>query len=226
MSETATSSTGRPAATRTESRPSSSTAVPAPAARPCFCTLFDPSAYRVVLFDQRNCGRSTPHASDPETDLAANNTHNLIADAELLREHLGVDCWLVLGGSWGSTLALAYSETAPRPGQRDRPVFDHDRPESEFDWLFRGGLPASSRSNGSACWLRCRRAKTTATSSRLTTGCSTTPTRRSPASRRRGLVSLGVCDACMASDGRPCRAIQRSRLRAGVRAHRDALRPA
>jgi len=53
--------------------------------------LFDPSAYRVVLFDQRNCGRSTPHASAFDTDLASNNTQNLIADVERIREHLGVE---------------------------------------------------------------------------------------------------------------------------------------
>src|SRR5713101_2484332 len=75
--------------------------------------LFDPAAYRIVLFDQRNCGRSTPHASDPSTDLASNNTPNLLNDIERLREHLSVDRWLVLGGSWGSTLALAYAESHP-----------------------------------------------------------------------------------------------------------------
>jgi proline iminopeptidase len=75
--------------------------------------LFDPVAYRVVLFDQRNCGRSTPHASSPDTDLASNHTANLIADIERLREHLNIDRWLVLGGSWGSTLALAYAQRNP-----------------------------------------------------------------------------------------------------------------
>jgi len=74
--------------------------------------LFDPSAYRVVLFDQRGCGRSTPHASEPDIDLTNNTTQNLIADMELLRQHLDVERWLVLGGSWGSTLALAYAEGA------------------------------------------------------------------------------------------------------------------
>jgi proline iminopeptidase len=69
---------------------------------------FDPSVYRVVLFDQRNCGRSTPHASDPAVDLSTNTTHHLLADIEALREHLGIERWLVWGGSWGSTLALAY----------------------------------------------------------------------------------------------------------------------
>ncbi|WP_433324790.1 prolyl aminopeptidase [Spirillospora sp. CA-294931] len=75
--------------------------------------LFDPEAYRIVLFDQRNCGRSRPHAGNAEIDLAANTTANLVADIEALREHLGIDRWLVFGGSWGSTLALAYSQAHP-----------------------------------------------------------------------------------------------------------------
>ncbi|MEU6997348.1 prolyl aminopeptidase [Nonomuraea sp. NPDC046570] len=74
---------------------------------------FDPSAYRIVLFDQRNCGRSRPHARDPEVSLEHNTTWHLVADLEKLREHLGVDRWLLLGGSWGSTLALAYAQTHP-----------------------------------------------------------------------------------------------------------------
>jgi len=61
--------------------------------------LFDPAAYRVVLFDQRGCGRSRPHASSPETELSGNTTGNLIADIERLRVHLNVERWLVLGGS-------------------------------------------------------------------------------------------------------------------------------
>ncbi|WP_187350555.1 prolyl aminopeptidase [Glycomyces terrestris] len=75
--------------------------------------MFDPEAYRIVVFDQRGCGLSTPDAADPETPLAANTTGHLIADIELLREHLGVDRWLVLGGSWGTTLGLAYAERHP-----------------------------------------------------------------------------------------------------------------
>jgi proline iminopeptidase len=68
----------------------------------------DPSKYRIVLFDQRGSGRSTPHA-----DLVENTTWDLVADIERLREHLGIDKWQVFGGSWGSTLALAYAETHP-----------------------------------------------------------------------------------------------------------------
>jgi proline iminopeptidase len=74
---------------------------------------FDPRVYRVVLFDQRGCGRSRPHASAPVIDLSANTTDHLIADIELLRRHLGIDRWLVLGASWGSTLGLAYAERHP-----------------------------------------------------------------------------------------------------------------
>lgn len=73
-------------------------------------SLFDPDCYRVVFFDQRGCGRSLPHASDPVTDMSVNTTHHLIADMERLREHLGIGRWLLYGGSWGSTLILAYAE--------------------------------------------------------------------------------------------------------------------
>jgi proline iminopeptidase len=103
-------------------------------------TLFDPASYRAVLFDQRNCGRSAPHASEPDIDLTANTTQNLVSDIEALREHLGIERWLLWGGSWGSTLALAYAEAYPdrvtemilwgvTTGRR-----------SETDWLFRGGV--------------------------------------------------------------------------------------
>ena len=83
------------------------------------CTLdarryFDPNAYRVVLFDQRGCGRSTPQASQPHADLSANTTGHLLADIELLREHLGIEGWMVFGGSWGSTLALGYAQRNTR----------------------------------------------------------------------------------------------------------------
>ena len=70
--------------------------------------FFDPAHYRIVLFDQRGCGRSTPNA-----ELEGNTTWDLVADIERLREHLGIARWLVFGGSWGSTLALAYAQTHP-----------------------------------------------------------------------------------------------------------------
>lgn len=74
---------------------------------------FDPTAYRIVLLDQRNCGRSRPHASDPSVSLQANTTWRLISDLEQLREHLNIGRWQVFGGSWGSTLALAYAQCHP-----------------------------------------------------------------------------------------------------------------
>jgi proline iminopeptidase len=74
---------------------------------------FDPSVYRVVQFDQRGCGRSTPHASDLTVDLSTNTPQHLIADIERLRRHLGVERWLVSGASWGVTLGIAYAERHP-----------------------------------------------------------------------------------------------------------------
>lgn len=74
---------------------------------------FDPASYRLVQFDQRGCGRSTPSAADVRTDLATNTTAHLISDIERLREHLRIDRWLVWGGSWGVTLGLAYAQRHP-----------------------------------------------------------------------------------------------------------------
>ncbi|MEH0431101.1 prolyl aminopeptidase [Streptomyces stelliscabiei] len=79
-----------------------------------FPRLFDPEAYRIVLLDQRGCGRSTPPASAYETDMAVNTTDHLIADLELLRRHLGIGRWLVWGVSWGSALGLRYAQTHPQ----------------------------------------------------------------------------------------------------------------
>lgn len=104
--------------------------------------LFDPAAYRVVLFDQRGCGRSTPHASAPDTALCSNNTWSLIADVELLRQHLAVERWLLVGGSWGSTLALAYAERYPYRVTEMILFGVTTGRRKEFDWLFRGGLAA------------------------------------------------------------------------------------
>ncbi|MGW0081735.1 prolyl aminopeptidase [Streptomyces sp. NPDC003393] len=73
----------------------------------------DPAAYRIVLLDQRGCGRSTPHASAYDTDMSVNTTGHLLADLELLRHHLGIERWLVWGASWGSALALRYAQTHP-----------------------------------------------------------------------------------------------------------------
>ncbi|HCH75129.1 MAG TPA: prolyl aminopeptidase, partial [Pseudomonas sp.] len=70
--------------------------------------FFDPTLYRIITFDQRGCGRSTPHAS-----LENNTTAHLIADMQRIREHLGIDKWVLFGGSWGSTLSLAYAQSYP-----------------------------------------------------------------------------------------------------------------
>jgi proline iminopeptidase len=75
---------------------------------PTYSRYFDPRKFRVVLFDQRGCGKSTPHA-----ELRENTTWDLVADIERLRVELGIERWIVFGGSWGSTLALAYAETHP-----------------------------------------------------------------------------------------------------------------
>ncbi|GAB2511570.1 prolyl aminopeptidase [Nocardia heshunensis] len=74
--------------------------------------FFDPQAYKIVVFDQRGCGQSTPHIADGAS-LEHNTTWHLVADIERLRTHLGVERWLVFGGSWGSTLALTYAQAHP-----------------------------------------------------------------------------------------------------------------
>ena len=96
--------------------------------------FFDPTRYRLVLFDQRGCGRSTPHA-----EIADNTTWDLVADIERIRERLGIEKWLVFGGSWGSTLALAYAATHPQrvAGIVLRGVFL--LLESEISWFYQSG---------------------------------------------------------------------------------------
>ena len=100
--------------------------------------FFDPDAYRIILFDQRGCGQSTPHIADG-ADLSVNTTAHLVADIEKLRRHLGVERWLVFGGSWGSTLALAYAEEFPErvTALVLRGIFLLRR--KEIDWYYNGG---------------------------------------------------------------------------------------
>lgn len=99
--------------------------------------FFDPAHYRIILFDQRGCGRSTPHA-----ELIDNTTWDLVADIERLREHLNIDRWQVFGGSWGSTLALAYAETHPDRVTEMvlRGIFMLRR--SELEWFYQKGADA------------------------------------------------------------------------------------
>jgi proline iminopeptidase len=101
--------------------------------------LFDPERYRVVLFDQRGCGQSRPHASDPRADLSANTTWHLVADIERLREDRDIERWQVFGGSWGSALALAYAEQHPDRVTELvlRGIFTLRR--SELDFYYNGG---------------------------------------------------------------------------------------
>ena len=99
---------------------------------------FGPDAYRIVLFDQRGSGRSTPHASLPDADLSANTTAHLLADMESLRRHLGIEQWLLLGGSWGSTLALAYAERHPDRVSAMVLFSIATTTEREIDWITRG----------------------------------------------------------------------------------------
>lgn len=96
--------------------------------------FFDPALYRIVTFDQRGCGRSTPHAS-----LEHNTTAHLIADMQKIREHLKIEQWVLFGGSWGSTLALAYAQTHPERvlGLLLRGIF-LCRPQ-DFSWFYQEG---------------------------------------------------------------------------------------
>jgi proline iminopeptidase len=107
---------------------------PGGGAAPAMRRFFDPRIYRIIIFDQRGCGRSTPHGA-----VEANDTGRLVSDMERLRTHLGVERWVVFGGSWGATLALAYARAC-----RDqviamilRGVFACTR--SEIDWFYRDG---------------------------------------------------------------------------------------
>jgi proline iminopeptidase len=96
--------------------------------------FFDPERYRIVLFDQRGSGRSVPHA-----ELAENTTWHLVEDMERIRRELGIERWLLFGGSWGSTLALAYAETHP---QRVRALIVRGIflcRDQEIDWFYRDG---------------------------------------------------------------------------------------
>jgi proline iminopeptidase len=113
---------------------------PGSGSSPGWRRVFDPAAYRIVMFDQRGCGLSRPHASLPETDLSTNTTQHLVADIELLRERLHIERWLVLGGSWGSTLALTYAERHPDRVTEIVLLGVTTGRRVEFDWLFRGGI--------------------------------------------------------------------------------------
>ncbi|WP_215090371.1 prolyl aminopeptidase [Halomonas sp. ISL-56] len=97
--------------------------------------LFDPERYDVLLFDQRGCGRSEPHAS-----IEANTTWHLVEDIERLREHVGVTQWMVFGGSWGSTLGLAYAQTHPDRVSELILRGVYTVTQAEIDWYYQFGV--------------------------------------------------------------------------------------
>lgn len=107
---------------------------PGASCEPAHRRYFDPEQYRIILFDQRGCGKSRPHAC-----LEDNTTQELIADLEKIREFLGVDRWVVFGGSWGSTLALAYAQAHPQQvlGLVLRGMFLCRK--QDIDWFYQGG---------------------------------------------------------------------------------------
>lgn len=120
---------------------------------------FDPEAFRIVLFDQRGCGCSRPLASEPGTDLTTNTTAHLVADLEQLRRHLGIERWVVAGGSWGVTLALVYAQAHPERVRAMVLVAVTSGTRRETDWItrdmgrvfpqewerFAAGVPAAER---------------------------------------------------------------------------------
>ncbi|KJK44222.1 proline iminopeptidase [Lentzea aerocolonigenes] len=99
---------------------------------------FGDAEFKLVVFHQRGCGKSTPHASDPAADMSVNTIDHLIADMEKLREHLGIDRWLVYGGSWGTTLALAYAQRHPERVTEMILVAVTTASQRELDWLYKG----------------------------------------------------------------------------------------
>ncbi len=111
---------------------------PGTGSRPGARRSFDPTRYRIIQLDQRGCGRSLPHASNPATDMSVNTTWHLVRDMELLREHLGVERWLLFGGSWGSALILAYAERHPERVSEIVLIGVTTGRQSELDWLYRG----------------------------------------------------------------------------------------
>lgn len=104
--------------------------------------FFDPARYRIILLDQRGCGRSTPHASEDAAALRHITTWHLVADIELLRRNLGISTWQVFGGSWGSALALAYAQAHPQAVSELvlRGIFTLRR--HELEWFYEGGASA------------------------------------------------------------------------------------
>ncbi len=179
--------------------------------------FFDPARTRIVMMDQRGCGRSTPHAETRE-----NTTWDLVADIERVREKLGIDKWLVFGGSWGSTLALAYAAKHPErvSGLVLRGIFLLTK--AEIDWFYQNGasniypdafaryvsvIPPEERGDLVAAFHK-----------RLTRAKS-----RSAHASGAGLGALGGRDDLNRRRLGPARALQRGSLRRSLRPHREPL---
>ncbi len=183
---------------------------------PVYRRYFDPKKWRIVLFSQRGCGKSTPHA-----ELRENTTWDLVADIEKLRAHLGIDKWVVFGGSWGSTLSLAYAQTHTSrvQGLVLRGIFLLRR--SELLWFYQEGashifpdawerylepIPPRERGDMMAAYYK-----------RLTSKD------KAVRARREGVVDLGRHDQQAVRRPQADRALRRRRVRGRVRAHRGAL---
>ncbi len=108
---------------------------------PAMRRFFDPQKYRIISFDQRNAGRSRPSAAEPGVDLSTNTTAQLVADIERLREHFGVERWVIFGMSWGVTLGLAYAEAFPEGVRAAVFAGVTTTRRSEIDWLYRRLAP-------------------------------------------------------------------------------------
>ena len=215
-SRTSTSSTSRRAATRRASRPSSCTAVRAAARTRRSAASSTRLSTASSLFDQRGCGKSTPHAS-----LEANTTWDLVSDIEKLRAHLGIERWQVFGGSWGSTLALAYAEKHPERVTELvlRGIFLLRK--KEIDWFYQEGARSSSRTRGRAT-SRPSPKPSAATCSRRTTAAHERGPRRA-ARGGEGLERLGGRTCKLLPDAVLHGPLRGGRVRARLRAHRGPL---
>ncbi|CAM3505614.1 Proline iminopeptidase [Stackebrandtia soli] len=111
---------------------------PGSGAAPWYARMFDPAKYRILLFDQRGAGESTPSAADYETDMSVNTTDHVVADIERLRKLFDVEAWLVFGASWGSALALTYAQRHPDAVSEIVLFGAGTNRRSEVEWMTRG----------------------------------------------------------------------------------------
>ena len=199
-------------------RSSSSTAGPGGGTEPFQRRFFDPATYRIVLFDQRGCGKSRPHAS-----LEENTTWHLVSDMERLREELGIDRWVVFGGSWGSTLGLAYAETPSGARAGLDPPRDLPRPaQGDPRGSTRRARASSSPTPGRRTSSRSRRPSGATASQRLLPAAHE-PGRDGARPRRARLERLGGLDEQAPPDPKLIARFGGRHLRGGLRADRVPL---